>query len=331
MLNIDIRLLDNLCLVTRKKYHTFEIPKRNGSKRQITAPSDDLKDYQKRLLEFITPHAEKTLSEAVHGFRKDRGAVTMIKAAKEFIKGKGRDAAKLTYITADIENFFPSVRRRDVENILETTGIRDKASRRYHAFMLTRDGVLPQGSPASPTIANLKAVELDKALNGFAKSHKGLYLRYADDVVLLIEGMSRERLKTAVLSIISRLGWKAHPDKTKTAYLNSVNGVEILGNRIHTGTRGYKISNGRQYKSKLKRLAELARKLNHDKIVGYRKTKKGETFPIYFSSVIKGYLAYYYGINTRFRFEKTKTGAKWIENRDDATYVAHLQKFMMRV
>lgn len=45
---------------------------------------------------------------------------------------------------------------------------------------------IPQGSPISGVYANIYMAQFDKALNNYAKSHGGIYLRYSDDIILII-------------------------------------------------------------------------------------------------------------------------------------------------
>ena len=45
---------------------------------------------------------------------------------------------------------------------------------------------IPQGSPLSGVLANIYMIEFDEYLNRYATKNKGLYMRYSDDIILVI-------------------------------------------------------------------------------------------------------------------------------------------------
>ena len=45
---------------------------------------------------------------------------------------------------------------------------------------------IPQGSPLSGIFANVYMIDFDKSINEYAKSKNGLYLRYSDDLIIII-------------------------------------------------------------------------------------------------------------------------------------------------
>jgi hypothetical protein len=45
---------------------------------------------------------------------------------------------------------------------------------------------IPQGSPLSGVLANIYMIEFDEYLNNYATKNKGLYMRYSDDIILVI-------------------------------------------------------------------------------------------------------------------------------------------------
>lgn len=51
---------------------------------------------------------------------------------------------------------------------------------------------VPQGAPISDLIANFYLIDFDVSMNDFAKSHGGVYMRYSDDILLIIPGGAAE-------------------------------------------------------------------------------------------------------------------------------------------
>lgn len=45
---------------------------------------------------------------------------------------------------------------------------------------------IPQGSPLSGVFANIYMIDFDKSINDYVKSKNGLYLRYSDDLIIII-------------------------------------------------------------------------------------------------------------------------------------------------
>lgn len=45
---------------------------------------------------------------------------------------------------------------------------------------------IPQGSPLSGVFANVYMIDFDEKLSGYAKSNNGIYMRYSDDIIVII-------------------------------------------------------------------------------------------------------------------------------------------------
>lgn len=52
-----------------------------------------------------------------------------------------------------------------------------------------------QGSPLSGLFANIYMIEFDKKMNNLAKEYNGLYLRYSDDFIIVLENMCIKNIK----------------------------------------------------------------------------------------------------------------------------------------
>jgi retron-type reverse transcriptase len=160
-------------------YVEFKIPKRNGF-RTLAAPRPRLKGAQRLLLDSF--FNALPLHPAAHGFRPNRSIIT---------NAKPHVGAGLV-VKMDLQDFFPSVHYRRVEGLMWKLGHTREVARAlarlttYHSKLpngrSVQPGVLPQGAPTSPVIANLISKGLDGRLTGLAKKWGAQYTRYADDL-----------------------------------------------------------------------------------------------------------------------------------------------------
>jgi RNA-directed DNA polymerase len=163
-----------------KKYTLFEVPKRDGGKRQIKAPEASMSLLQRRLATLLTECLEE-LKKAkpprrplAHGFEKDRSIITNAQLHKR----------RRYVFNLDLADFFPSINFGRVRGFF----LKDKSFELKPpvATVLAQiscfQNELPQGSPCSPVISNLIGHVLDGRLARFAKTHKCTYSRYADDI-----------------------------------------------------------------------------------------------------------------------------------------------------
>lgn len=163
-----------------RKYTLFEIPKRDGSKRQIKAPEASLSLLQRRLATLLTECLEELGKAAAprrplaHGFEKGRSIITNAQLHKR----------RRYVFNLDLADFFPSINFGRVRGFF----LKDKhfSLQPPVATVLAQiacfENELPQGSPCSPVISNLIGHVLDGRLARFAKTHKCTYSRYADDI-----------------------------------------------------------------------------------------------------------------------------------------------------
>ena len=162
-----------------KRYIDFEIPKKSGGKRKISAPVDGLKIIL-RCLNMILQEIYEPSKYAM-GFAKSRSVVDN---AKKHINQN--------YVfNIDLKDFFPSITRARICARLKVKPFEfsDDIARMISGLctMKVTDGenvkyVLPQGAPTSPTLTNAICDKLDHKLAGLAKRFGLNYSRYADDI-----------------------------------------------------------------------------------------------------------------------------------------------------
>jgi retron-type reverse transcriptase len=168
-------------------YVRFQVPKKSGGMRELSAPHRDLAATQQwilaHVLEKIPTH------NAAHGFVPGRG--TMSNAVPHV----GRAAV----VNLDLKDFFPSITFPRVKGIFQDLGYSpavatilgllctecprrkvEYGGRVYHVAAGPRG--LPQGACTSPALSNLLARRLDSRLAGLAGKLGFTYTRYADDL-----------------------------------------------------------------------------------------------------------------------------------------------------
>ena len=187
------------------QYVQFEIPKRNGAKRVIRAPSGMLKNLQSSLSDLLLdcldeiiflkfPDSEITSQKAKnslflkvkcsssetkqpslsHGFERKRSIITnaMMHLGKKHV------------FNIDLENFFGSFNFGRVRGFFIKNGnfLLEPEIATVIAKIACYNNELPQGSPCSPVISNLITHALDIKLAAVAAKHSCTYTRYADDI-----------------------------------------------------------------------------------------------------------------------------------------------------
>ncbi len=217
-------------ILRERAYHTFEISKKGTSeKRTIEAPNPQLKTMQKRALEALET---LKISERAHGFTKGKNNAT---AASEAARKLG--ISKATIIGYDMRKAFPSIKREQVRKLW--TEVYPKLTGwQLHALgrICCRNGVLATGSPVSPHILNLVARNIDNKMENWTKQNGGVFLRYADDCVLIVYSHRKERInaaRTALKRAIESAGFLAHPDKNYTTRIGVDSpAAEIVGAKV---------------------------------------------------------------------------------------------------
>ncbi|MGE3228642.1 MAG: TIR domain-containing protein [Hyphomicrobium sp.] len=156
-----------------ERYRHFEIPKRSGGLRRISAPHGLLRAMQDKL------HVDfKRLYDAhprAHGFIEGRSIATN---ADEHI-------GKRWVLNVDLVDFFPTINFGRVRGLFMKPPFEmAPAAATVAAQIVTYRNGLPQGAPTSPVLSNFIAATLDRRLLRLARQHKLAYSRYADDITL---------------------------------------------------------------------------------------------------------------------------------------------------
>lgn len=169
-------------------YRTFEIRKKTGGTRIISAPCPELKLLQSNLAKLLQKCADeiqkartninskktqksKSLS---HGFKPGFSILTNAKSHRK----------KRVVLNVDLEDFFGSIHFGRVRGFFSNN--RDFNLSPKVATIISQivchNNSLPQGSPCSPIVSNFIAHILDIRLAKLAFENKCSYSRYADDI-----------------------------------------------------------------------------------------------------------------------------------------------------
>lgn len=155
----------------KDKYLKFNIIKKFGGEREISAPIPPLRFIQRKL-NFVFQNIFQ-LHYCVHGFTKEKNILT-----------NALSHTKQKYVlSVDLKDFFPSI------NFGRVRGVFTKYPFYFNSTVATflaqiccNNNQLPQGAPTSPIISNFICARLDRQLLNFAREQNCRYTRYADDL-----------------------------------------------------------------------------------------------------------------------------------------------------
>lgn len=161
-------------------YVAFEIAKATGGKRRIHAPRAALKKLQRRILNEIVLRIPT--HDACHGFVRGRSIVT---------NAAPHEGAHVV-LKVDLADFFPTIHFRRIKGLFAYYGYPPEVAHLLAGICTHRarlpdgrvawPGVLPQGAPTSPALANVVCRRLDARLAKLAAKVGARYTRYADDL-----------------------------------------------------------------------------------------------------------------------------------------------------
>lgn len=151
-------------------YTVYKVANSSGKVRTIEAPREDLKLIQQDISSQLYSAIE--FPESAHGFIPGRSTVS------NALPHRG----KRWVLNIDLKDFFPSVKAKELELILDSIKAIGPELREKIAGNCYLRGRLPQGAPSSPVLSNIFMLNLDSIFSAFAESYSLSYTRYADDL-----------------------------------------------------------------------------------------------------------------------------------------------------
>lgn len=253
------------------RYRQFEIPKKSGGKRQISAPGSQ---SYKHMLRYVSLILQSIYEPSVHtmGFVPGKSIVDNAKAHMG-----------MNYVfNIDLKDFFPSInffriaarlRVRPFNFTREVANhIAGLCTMRIEAEDSTQEEkkylyVLPQGSPASPVITNLMCEKLDFLLSGLAKRFGLIYTRYADDITFSsLHNVYQDGsdFRKELERIITGQGFTMNPKKTRlnvVGFRQEVTGLTVSKDKVNVSRQYIKDLRGLLYIWEKYGYAEAERRL----------------------------------------------------------------------
>ena len=239
------------------KYKTFVIPKRNGKKRFINEPEEELKEFQSEVVRVFTDEFTIHFPGPASAYIEKR---SITYAAKQHIYAE-------KVLRLDLKDFFSSC---TLANILSQTRIvypfclidQDKleviirACTCYLPHVRTR--ALPQGAPSSPFWSNVMMLPIDLEIQRSlqrANLEFCAYTRYADDMHISFRrhqngNTINETMKTVVWALANWVEentlWINHCKRQ--IYDSKSGAVQMLG--LSVSRQGVKLGNRRKQRIK---------------------------------------------------------------------------------
>jgi len=202
-------------------YREFEMPKRTGGVRVISAPYPSLLLCQDWIYEHILKPAK--LHYCAHAYMPKKSIVTN---ATPHLNTNA-------LLKMDFKDFFPSLSINWVVNFFSKLGYANNIAYSL-AALCCLDDRLPQGASTSPALSNILLLSLDKRLYKLSKKFDLNYTRYADDLAFSGNYISH-KFSEIVSSIVSDFGLTVNQQKTKLIIGDKqkiITGISVQGTQL---------------------------------------------------------------------------------------------------
>jgi RNA-directed DNA polymerase len=262
------------------------IPKPNSEKkRPLGIPTLLDRIVQEALRMILEPIWEADFSRHSYGFRPNRSTYDAIAYIGNKLTGNGSSFQWI--IEGDIASYFDTIPHRRlikaVKKRVADRNIRDLLWKFLRAGVMHREEVqetitgTPQGGIVSPLLANIYLHELDRYMEStylnlphyrrIVRRRQGnsnfLYVRYADDFVVLCNGTKAQALemKEELKNFLDNMGLKLSEEKTKVTHITE--GFTFLGYQVirKIGGKGKMVPKVLIPESAIKRFQHKARRI----------------------------------------------------------------------
>ena len=166
-------------LISNPHYREFNMIKKSGGHRKISAPDYELKKLQRRINRKLTREYKASMPKGIHGF-----IPTLPNSETLGIISNAKPHVGMKYVlNIDIKDFFHSISTiQIVDALMQKPFAYDAVSAEIMALICCYKRKLPMGAPTSPTLSNIYCIEMDTELINYCNTQLIQYTRYADDL-----------------------------------------------------------------------------------------------------------------------------------------------------
>lgn len=222
LIGIQPSILAKLVSASSFFYREFDIPKKSGGHRTISAPYPILVYCQKWIFQNIL--SKISITDQATAFRKKSSIIANAKMhlnSNELLK-------------IDLKDFFNFIDSNRINNLFQELGYSRKVSH-YLTAICCKNNCIAQGACTSPILSNIISISLDHKLNSLTNEIDAKYSRYADDISISGSIIDNDFIKKIYQTIESE-GFYVNEKKTslkKEKQRKIITGL-IVSNKLNT-------------------------------------------------------------------------------------------------
>ena len=182
-------------------YEKFIIPKKNGGKRIIESPDENLQFIQKKINTYLQAIYFQNKPNEVYGFVQ---SVINEEHNHNIVTNAKNHIGKNYVLNIDLKDFFHSVSASRVRTLFQNAPFdysEDLST--CLALICCWNKRLPMGASTSPVLSNFCCLELDNQLIELSRKYDLTYTRYADDLTFSSNEKIAEEILNEIKTVIS--------------------------------------------------------------------------------------------------------------------------------
>jgi len=185
------------------KYYSFSKDKKDGEKRKITAPENDLKRIQRRILNLLA-----NVSRPDWLISGERG--------KSYLDNGKVHQNSDYFLTVDVRKFYDNCRRGQVYKFFTDIMCTERDIACILTDITTFEGKVPTGCPSSQLIAYYAYQDMFMEINKLANKHGCIFTLYVDDMTFSSnEPFNPKLLSNDIDIVLRRYGHRPKYSKVK--------------------------------------------------------------------------------------------------------------------